>query len=140
MWAADAIAPAGMDILCIALRYRKSAKFRVNNNRFLNVRVEKCSQICQSANIMRLYFNVLGNNLACTALIRAMDDTEEYEMISCVRCYHIYQLIWDASVGEMLQCKSERHNSHDRYAISVTKNENTVGHLPKNYLGCALFF
>ena len=89
---------------------------------------------------MRLYFNALGNNLACTALIRAMDDMEEYEMISCVRGYHIYQLIWDASVGEMLQCKSERHNSHDRYAISVTKNEDTVGHLPRKLSRmCTLF-
>ena len=39
--------------------YRKSAKFRVNNNRFLNFHVEKSSQICQSANITRLYFNTL---------------------------------------------------------------------------------
>ena len=94
--------------LCKYCTYRKSAKFCVNNNQFLNVRVEKCSQICQSANIMHHYFNTLDNNLTCTALIRAMDDMEEYEMISCVRGYHIYQLIWDASVGEMLQCKSER--------------------------------
>ena len=116
--------------LFIVLIYCKSAKFHVNNNQFLNFCVEKCLQICQSANIMRLYFNALGNNLAFTALIRAMNDMEEYEIISCVCGYHIYQLIWDASVGEMLQCKSERHSSHDRYVISVTKDENTVGHLP----------
>ena len=96
-------------LFAIATLYHKSAKFRVNN-KFLNFHVEKCSQICQSANIMCLYFNALGNNLACTALIRVMDDMEEYKMISYVHGYHIYQLIWDASVGEMLQCKSERHN------------------------------
>ena len=28
------------------------------------------------------------------ALIRAMDELEEYEVMSCVRVYHIYQLIW----------------------------------------------
>ena len=39
--------------------YRKSAKFRVNNNRFLNFYVEKSLQICQSVNIMRLDFNTL---------------------------------------------------------------------------------
>ena len=124
-------------LFAIATLYRKSAKFRVNNNQFLNFRGEKCLQICQSMNIMRLYFNVLGNNLTSRALIRAMDDMEEYKMISCVRGYHIHQLIWDASVGEMLQCKSERHNLHDRYAISIRIL--LAIHL-KNYLGCALFF
>ena len=28
-----------------------------------------------------------------------MDESEEYEVMSCVRGYHIYQLIWDASIG-----------------------------------------
>ena len=62
--------------------YRKLAKFHANNNRFINFHNEKCLQICQSANIMRLYFNALGKNLACMVLIRAMDDMEEYKMIS----------------------------------------------------------
>ena len=52
--------------------------------------------------------------------------------MSCVRGYHIYQLIWDASIGEMLRCKlSDSRNSHDRYAISVMKDEITVGDLPR---------
>ena len=73
-----------------------------------------------------------------------MDESEEYEVISCVRGYHIYQLIWDASrdasIGEMLQCKSDSHNSHDRYAISVMKDEITVGHLPRKLSRmCSLF-
>ena len=60
-----------------------------------------------------------------------MDESEEYEVMSCVCGYHIYQLIWDASIGEMLRCKSDSHNSHDRYAISIMKDEITVGHLPR---------
>ena len=52
-----------------------------------------------------------------------MDESEEYEVMSCVRGYYIYQLIWDASIGEMLRCKSDSHNSHDRYVISVMKDE-----------------
>ena len=48
-----------------------------------------------------------------------MDELEEYEVMSCVRDYHIYQLIWDASIGEMLR---DSHNSHDRYVISVMKD------------------
>ena len=69
-----------------------------------------------------------------------MDESEEYEVMSCVRGYHIYQLIWDASIGEMLRCKSDIHNSHDQYAISVMKDEITVGHLPRKLSRmCSLF-
>ena len=70
-----------------------------------------------------------------------MDEgVEEYEMMSCVRGYHIYQSVWDSCVGEMLHCGSDRHNSHDRYAISVTKDETIVGHLPRKISQtCTLF-
>ena len=68
-----------------------------------------------------------------------MDESEEYEVMSCVRGYHIYQLIWDASIGEMLRCKSDSHNSHDRYVISVTKDELLLAIYLENYLGCAVF-
>ena len=69
-----------------------------------------------------------------------MDELEEYEVMSCVRGYHIYQLIWDASIGEMLRCKSDDHNLHDRYSISVMKDEIIVGHLPRKLSRmCSLF-
>ena len=60
--------------------------------------------------------------------------------MSRVRGYHIYQLIREASIGEMLRCKSDSHNSHDRYAISVKIDEITVGHLPRKLSWmCSLF-
>ena len=69
-----------------------------------------------------------------------MDELEEYKVMSCVRGYHIYQLIWDASIGEILQSKSDSHNSHNRYVISVMKDEITVGHLPQKLSRmCSLF-
>ena len=60
-----------------------------------------------------------------------MDELEVYEVMSCVRGYHIYQLIWDASIGEMLRCENDSHNLHDRYVISVMKDKITVGYLPR---------
>ena len=59
---------------------------------------------------------------------------------SCVRGYHIYKDIWDATIGEELQCARESNNSNDRYAVAVRKNNAVVGHVPRKISRvCALF-
>jgi len=51
---------------------------------------------------------------------------------SCVRGYHIYQEIWTPVIGEHLNCKRERDNTEDRYAVAVCKAEDVVvGHVPR---------
>ena len=44
-------------------------------------------------------------------------------MESCVRGCHIYQELWEAVIGEELQCQRERDNPADMYAVVVRKNE-----------------
>ena len=39
--------------------------------------------------------------------------------------------IWEAAVGEELDCKREPSNNVDRYAVAVVKGDIVVGHLPK---------
>ena len=56
-------------------------------------------------------------------------DTLEREC--CVRGYHVYEEIWEAAIGEQLDCCSEPDNPNDRYAMAVMKNETVVGHLPR---------
>ena len=59
---------------------------------------------------------------------------------SCVKGYHIYKDIWDAIIGEELQCARESNNSNDRYVVAVRKNNEVVGHVPrKSSRVCALF-
>ena len=41
------------------------------------------------------------------------------EVDAMVRGYHEYQEIWDAPVGEELQCQRETRNLHDIYAVAV---------------------
>ena len=36
----------------------------------------------------------------------------------CVRGYHVYKNIWDASIGEELACQREPSNGVDRYAVA----------------------
>ena len=58
--------------------------------------------------------------------------TEEFEISSSVRGYHVYKHIWTALIGEELPCSREPNNSSDRYTVGVLKDGAVVGHLPKN--------
>ena len=41
------------------------------------------------------------------------------EMETCVRGFHVYKAIWEAAVGEEPECRRERGNRVDRYAVAV---------------------
>ena len=56
-------------------------------------------------------------------------DTLEREC--CIRGYHVYKHIWEAAIGEELDCRREPDNPNDRYAVAVVKSETVVGHLPR---------
>ena len=64
----------------------------------------------------------------------------ETKFYTRVRGYHVYQNEWIPILGEVLQCSREIGNAHDPYAVKVTKDDTTVGHLPKKIsLTCSLF-
>ena len=48
-----------------------------------------------------------------------------------MRGYHVYQTIWDAVVGETLECRRQPLNEHNRYAVAVIKDDVIIGHLPR---------
>ncbi len=59
---------------------------------------------------------------------------------SCVRGYHMYKDIWDATVGEELECARESDNPADSYAVAMKKSNETVGHVLRTMSWlCALF-
>ncbi len=60
-----------------------------------------------------------------------MANSMQMEIASCIRGYHIYQTIWQAALGETFDCIRETQNSKDRYAVSVIKDGQVIGHLPK---------
>ena len=65
------------------------------------------------------------------ALPRNKDTMEEFERRCSVRGYHVYQTIWDAVVGETLECRRQPLNEHNRYAVAVIKDDVIIGHLPR---------
>ena len=43
----------------------------------------------------------------------------------------VYKGIWEATVGEELQCIREQGNEKDRYAAAVMTNDTVSGQLPR---------
>ena len=53
---------------------------------------------------------------------------------------HIYKLIWKPEMGEILSTKKEHNNPHDRFAVAVTKDKLTVGHITRELSKICWFF
>ena len=53
---------------------------------------------------------------------------EEYVMESVIRGHHVYKSVslWHQVLGEQLPLEKENSNSHDRHALSVTKDGTIV--------------
>ena len=52
---------------------------------------------------------------------------------SCVRGYHMYTDLWNATPGETLICIREQGNRNNVFAVAVQSDGNIVGHIV--YLG-----
>lgn len=58
---------------------------------------------------------------------------EEHEVFieSSVRGYHAYFVNASVAIGEVLTCERDHDNVHDKYAIAVKNEDQTlVGHVP----------
>ena len=65
---------------------------------------------------------------------------DEYGRDCCIRGYHIYKEVWEAAIGDVLECLREPSNARDRYAVATKKEGNIIGHLPKKISKpCVLF-
>lgn len=57
-----------------------------------------------------------------------------------VRGSHVYNDIWAAVIGEVLECRREPLNVIDPFAVAVVNEDTTVGHVPRRILLiCSLF-
>ena len=45
---------------------------------------------------------------------------------SCVRGYHVYKDLWNATPGQTLTCISDRGNRNDVFAVAVQSDGNIV--------------
>ena len=57
-----------------------------------------------------------------------------------VHGYHVYKDVWKPSIGEKLVAKREFNNPMDKHAVKVVKDDETVGHLPREFSRIAWCF
>ena len=68
-----------------------------------------------------------------------------FSIEAMVRVYHVYQSVWEAVNGEVLECSREIGNRSDPYAVAVTKSSGetggtvTVGHISCKISICSIF-
>ena len=57
-------------------------------------------------------------------------DEVTFILDSCVRGYHVYKDLWNATPGEALTFIRERGNRNDVFAVVAQSYGNIVGHIP----------
>ena len=67
-------------------------------------------------------------------------ETEHHCFESTVRAHHVYKRTWTPLIGELLQTATEAGNGHDRFAVAVKKDDDVVGHVPREISKVAWFF
>ena len=56
---------------------------------------------------------------------------DEFTFDLAVQGYHVYQDVWKPTAGEKLHAEQEFDHLMDKFAVKVTKNSETVGHLSR---------
>lgn len=56
---------------------------------------------------------------------------EDYQRALCVHGFYVYCNVWEAAIGEVLDCEREPGNAKDRYAVAVKKDATVIGRLPR---------
>ena len=57
-----------------------------------------------------------------------------------VTCHHVYKSIWMPGISKEHSVEKEPGNLHDNFAVSMEKNDYTVGHVPRSLSKVTWFF
>ena len=63
------------------------------------------------------------------------EDTVSFNLDSFIKGYHVYQEVWSPELHKMLSAVPEPRNIVDKYAVSVQRDDEVVGHLMKGKSG-----
>ena len=71
----------------------------------------------------------------------AMSSQATFSSFSLDSVIHIYKCVWTPFVSERLELICEEpENVHDRYSVSITKDESVVGHVPRELSKTVWYF
>ena len=60
-------------------------------------------------------------------------NTKELRKDSVVRGHNDYKSVWTLVIGKELYVEPQESNKHDKYAVAVRKDGETVGHAPHSF-------
>ena len=63
-----------------------------------------------------------------------------FQLESAIGGHHIYNTVWTPCLGETLSLRIEDENQHDSFAVAIVKNDDVVGHAPRNLSRVFYFF
>ena len=52
------------------------------------------------------------------------------DIVSNIKGYHVYKSVWTSTLQEQVYGEIQPHNTVDKYAVAVKKDDKVVGHLP----------
>ena len=55
-----------------------------------------------------------------------------FEFQSYITGHHVYKDIWTQILDEKLATNKEKNNPHDKFAVAVVRDDQIVGHVPKD--------
>ena len=59
---------------------------------------------------------------------------------SCIRGYHLYKDLWNATLGETLACIKEWGNRNNAFTVAVQSDSNIVGHVHRHISCICMLF
>ena len=68
-----------------------------------------------------------------------MSNVELFFHDCSIRGYHIYRSVCELGVGDILDCAVENSNKFDQFAVAVSSNGKTVGHVPREHSRVCFF-
>ena len=60
-----------------------------------------------------------------------------FKKSSVITGHHVYKYVWSPYIGEALSVVQEKDNQYDKYAVSVKKSGEIVGHVPRSAVSTA---
>ena len=81
--------------------------------------------LCGVAGDHTYYKARAGNNGRDWIDTNKMSELESHEVVTVDRGYHVYVVVWEAAVGQILPCQWEGGNIIPPYAIVVVENNDT---------------
>ena len=133
------------------LKFAKDINFRDKNFvTVANCKISRPFANCNCARVSRVYFDTCTVLVPCTSSATVdwsrwrWHPLASFEVLSCVRGYHIYKTVWTSYIGETLPCSQENTIGHDPFAVKIlqlgSEEETIVGHLPRKISSaCSLF-